>query len=317
MLEPRSFWYVPVGFAVALAGCTSSKGTEDAGPVVDAGRAQDSGSKADAAACRPVGHYEAGKEGSYLPCCAGLREEFQQVAGQRGGAQERVCDDPVGFRNYVCVEGRCGDGRCEAPESLACGCTQDCASAVWQGADAGPGTTRGDASAPAEGGVPAEAGAGALVPTLASVQQSYLGWTRHSEQPQAISTEIFSLCRAPTPAENAFVDSPHGDGLYLLAWLNDAAKRGDATKASASFPVGSAIVKQKLFSSATGEFVIHALGMMIKHEPGFDPAHGDWEFGYWTPTEGLAEGRATATACGGCHAGSKTDFVFLDQSWRR
>jgi len=111
--------------------------------------------------------------------------------------------------------------------------------------------------------------------------------------------------------------SPHGDDLYLLDYLNDAAMRGDAAKADTAFPVGAAIVKQKLTSGVTGEFLIFALGLMIKHEPGFDPAHGDWEFGYWTPTEGFSAGGASATQCGGCHAGSKTDFVFLDQSWRR
>jgi hypothetical protein len=146
--------------------------------------------------------------------------------------------------------------------------------------------------------------------------QAYLGWTRHSAEPQAISSEIFSLCRLPTPAEHAFVESKHGDNLFLLDWLNDAAARGFETRDSAPFPPGAAIVKQKLTSNGRGELVLFALGLMIKHEPGFDPAHADWEFGYWTESEGLSAGAAGAAACGGCHASSKTDFVFLDQSWR-
>lgn len=239
------------------------------------------------------------------------------MAGQRGDTRERVCDQPVGFRNYVCVEGRCGDGRCEVPEQAPCGCPQDCASAVWQSTDAGTDATRSDAGMQADGGMPTEAGTPARVPTLASVQQSYLGWTRHSETPQAISAQIFTLCRAPTEAENAFVASQHGDNLYLLDWLNDAAKRGEASKADAPFPVGAAIVKEKLVLASSGKYELFALGLMVKHEPGFDPAHGDWEFGYWTASAGFSAGPGSAAQCGGCHAGSKTDFVFLDQSWRR
>jgi len=262
-------------------------------------------------ACHGVGHYEVGKEGGYLPCCANLREVFQLVAGERGDPHERVCDEPIGHRNYACIEGSCGDGRCEAPEALACGCPQDCPSAVWEVVDAG------GAAPDAATSVRAEAGVHAAVPSMASALQDYLGWTRHSAEPQSISTEIFSLCRAPTAAEEAFVASQHGDNLYLLDWLNDAAVRGAATKQSAAFPIGAAIVKQKLIYSPRGEFELFALGLMIKREPGFDGAHADWEFGYWTKSEGLATGAASAATCGGCHAGSKTDFVFLDQSWRR
>ena len=59
-----------------------------------------------------------------------------------------------------------------------------------------------------------------------------------------------------------------------------------------------------------------ALGLMIKRGPGFDPAHGDWDFGYWEPASGLASGAEPAQHCGNCHAGSKTDYVFVDMSWR-
>jgi cytochrome c553 len=302
---------------VALPSCSPSKDAQDAGQREEAGRTEDASRAAEGGVCHGVGHYQVGKEGGYLPCCAGLHEALQQEAGETGDTRERICSDSVVHRNYVCVEGTCGDGRCEAPESIACGCPKDCPSAVWQGTDAGTRATSSDASVKADSGVQPDAGTPALVPSLASVQQSYLGWTRHSEQPQAISSEIFSLCRLPTPAETTFVDSPHGDDLYLLDYLNDAAVRGDASKANTPFPVGAAIVKQKLTSGFSGEYLISALGLMLKHEPGFDPTHGDWEFGYWTPSEGLRAGPATATACGGCHAGSQTDFVFLDQSWRR
>ena len=84
--------------------------------------------------CRGAGHYESGKEGSYLPCCEGLIEVFQLKAGYSDG--NPICDDPP-LRVYACVEGECGDGVCEVGENKPCGCTADCPEAVWE-ADAGP-----------------------------------------------------------------------------------------------------------------------------------------------------------------------------------
>jgi hypothetical protein len=113
--------------------------------------------------------------------------------------------------------------------------------------------------------------------------------------------------------EQAFVDSEHG-GLYLLDWLNAGAQQGYEQK-SKPFPVGAVIVKEKL-STKGGGFTLAALGIMIKHAPGFDTAHGDWEFGYWEPESGMLSGQAESAYCGGCHASSSSDFVFLDSSWR-
>lgn len=144
--------------------------------------------------------------------------------------------------------------------------------------------------------------------------QSYQSWTRASAEPQPISVEIFSLCRAPSAAEQAFVESEHGKNLYLQDWLNPAAIRGRDAKA---FEAGAAIVKQKLATGADGKLAAIALGVMIKRERGFDAAHGDWEFGYWEESPGLKAGAAEATHCGGCHASAPTDYVFLDQSWRK
>ena len=93
-----------------------------------------SGENGAEAECREAGHYESGKEGSYLPCCNGLTEVFQLKAGYDGDGNP-VCDDPP-LRVYACVEGECGDGVCEVGEDKPCGCAEDCPGAVWE-ADAG------------------------------------------------------------------------------------------------------------------------------------------------------------------------------------
>ncbi len=170
--------------------------------------------------------------------------------------------------------------------------------------------------------------------SLEELRGVYLTWETHTAEPQNISAEIFGLCRAPSAAEEAFVESVHGDELYLFDWLNPAAQRGAAQFGEANAPlvpperpfeplvdggvvfeVGAAIVKEKLVRTGQG-YELAALGLMVKREPGFDPASGDWEFGYWTPSEGMLSGPAETAACGACHASSPTDFVFLDESWR-
>lgn len=184
-------------------------------------------------------------------------------------------------------------------------------------AGAGGGST----SAGSNSGGASEAGAGGAAGgaadelSLEEARQRYKAFAQRTFEPEPISAEIFSLCRAPTAAEQAFAESVHGKELYLLDWLNEGAEARYAELGSAPFPVGAAIVKEKLVRSGTS-YDVAALGIMIKRAPGFDAAHGDWEFGYWEPKTGLVAGESETTYCGACHASSSTDFVFLDDSWR-
>jgi hypothetical protein len=149
-----------------------------------------------------------------------------------------------------------------------------------------------------------------------AAMQAYTTWTRETDEPQSISVQIASLCRAPSAAELAFDESEHGKNLYTQDWLNPAAKRGQEAAGGTPFAAGAAIVKQKLAVGADGKLAVVALGMMIKRESGFDAEHGDWAFGYWEAALGLKSGPSEARHCGGCHASSVSDFVFLDQRWR-
>lgn len=81
------------------------------------------------AECQGKGRYQAGKEGSYLPCCQGLTEVFWQVPATDGDGNN-VCMNAL-HREYGCVEGSCGDGMCEPGEDGACGCVADCPDAAW------------------------------------------------------------------------------------------------------------------------------------------------------------------------------------------
>jgi hypothetical protein len=82
--------------------------------------------------CFPVGRYEVGKEGGYLPCCPGLTQLSTWLEATSGGG-DRVCTTfPV--NSYACIEGSCGDGICEAPEA-PCACGVDCPDSNWRASD--------------------------------------------------------------------------------------------------------------------------------------------------------------------------------------
>lgn len=166
-----------------------------------------------------------------------------------------------------------------------------------------------------EAGEAGQAGVSSTEDPLEAARAAYHGWQQRTDEPLNISAEIFSLCRSPTAAEQAFVASEHGNELYLLDWVNAEAAAGFDAGATAPFPVGAAIVKEKLTREGA-DYVLVALGLMVKREAGFDPTHGDWQFGYWQPEDGMASGTSTNRYCGACHATSTTDFVFLDETWR-
>jgi hypothetical protein len=147
--------------------------------------------------------------------------------------------------------------------------------------------------------------------TLEQAMKEYLSWTPRQAAPRAVSAEILGLCRLPSLPEEAFTESVHGGSLALRDWANALAVQGLNAGGKPAFPVGAAIVKQKLRDDD-----VIALGIMVKHAPGYDSAHGDWAFGYWEQASGLSSGAEPASSCGGCHAGAKTDYVFTDESWR-
>lgn len=79
--------------------------------------------------CRGPGVYQRGKEGG-PSCCPDLNTYYRLVAYNRStdgmASDGRVCDDPVGHAEFGCLEGTCGDGRCEVGEEGECACTVDC-----------------------------------------------------------------------------------------------------------------------------------------------------------------------------------------------
>jgi hypothetical protein len=99
-----------------------------------AGRGASSGSAGATTECRGPGLYNYGKGSPRLPCCAGYQEFYLETPGY-DDMMHKACAPAPGGGTYACLEGVCGDGRCEDAESAACGCITDCPGAAWEGTD--------------------------------------------------------------------------------------------------------------------------------------------------------------------------------------
>jgi len=78
-----------------------------------------------------------------------------------------------------------------------------------------------------------------------------------------------------------------------------------ALSRASHFPVGAVLVKKH--SESTG--APGPLFAMVKRDPGFFPAGGDWEF-VVTDKDGWLEDRGPLVACARCHAEATADWVF-------
>ena len=76
---------------------------------------------------------------------------------------------------------------------------------------------------------------------------------------------------------------------------------------SPKFPVGSVIVKEKL--PAKDSSTVELMTAMVKHESGYNPKNGDWEF-LVLDGSGKIETRGKLESCQACHLMEKaTDYV--------
>jgi hypothetical protein len=72
-------------------------------------------------------------------------------------------------------------------------------------------------------------------------------------------------------------------------------------------------VKEKYAELPDNEADLVAIGLMIKREPGFNPARGDWDYAYFEPELGIVQTEEQSAYCAGCHSGaSATDQVYVD-----
>ena len=138
-----------------------------------------------------------------------------------------------------------------------------------------------------------------------------------TKQPVFVDPDLAMLCRGATRAEVEAareVSGPHAHAAIRI-FMNKLAA-DEFAKPTPAYPVGSIVVKEKraLAHRSTTQpggmtQATDGVGGMIKRPPGYDPAHGDWEYFYFESPAKIESG--TMSSCVQCHSGAAgKDYVF-------
>jgi hypothetical protein len=134
----------------------------------------------------------------------------------------------------------------------------------------------------------------------------YRNFVRLTERPHPVAPLTAALCTIPSQAvverEKQFTGPHYKTSVHLYA--SPAALPTIKSRAT-PFPAGAVIVKEKL----TSEGKVSGVGGMIKRQPGYDAANGDWEYFYFGGPGEFSSGRLES--CVACHRAAKsTDHVY-------
>lgn len=140
---------------------------------------------------------------------------------------------------------------------------------------------------------------------LDSIRSDYRSWTRVNPEPLKIPDWLAALCTMPPIDQQARLDSPHSDE-YSNVYVNPTGSTAMMLIGERVFPVGTIIVKEKLLK--IDDNIAEALGLMIKHEKGYNPKGGDWEYAYWQTSGKIQRSVETAQQCQSCHIGSSKEM---------
>ncbi len=164
--------------------------------------------------------------------------------------------------------------------------------------------------------IPAPAVADAQRPTVAAIAAEYPSYRKMTDADVFVNPELAMLCIGASQEHVEAARKTKGPHAHsaIRVYMNDSAAKAFAT--GGAYAPGSVIVKQKRLlstrsgrSSEPGRAAENGAGGMVKRSPGFDPAHGDWEYFYFDDAARIESGRMTS--CIACHETAKhTDYVF-------
>jgi hypothetical protein len=156
-------------------------------------------------------------------------------------------------------------------------------------------------------------------PLVSEIATNYLNFKKITKTEVAVSPQFAGLCRGFTPSEIAAMRERADASVGVFIYMNDEAADTFGRNAKL-YPVGSVVVKQKRIQEKeygmrelfhTGE---NGVGGMVKRSPGYDSAHGDWEYFYFDDPAKIQSGRIAS--CVQCHETAKgKDYVF--GTWNR
>jgi hypothetical protein len=142
----------------------------------------------------------------------------------------------------------------------------------------------------------------------AELVAGYKGWARVNPEPAVLPSHIALLCARPNSEQRRLEEeNPHRD-KFVTVYVNDAGRRAMLEERRPRFPVGSLVVKEKLPARDSTEPEL--LTAMLKHEAGYDPEGGDWEYLVFDGSGREVRARGKLESCRACHqAYPHTDFV--------
>jgi hypothetical protein len=130
-----------------------------------------------------------------------------------------------------------------------------------------------------------------------------------------VSPHVSMACRAPLPSEHNWAEGGgekrHGPHIKHTIVVRISPEQAEEFKTlNAPLPVGTVVVKEK-HKDILAEGPPNEYGAMIKHEPGYDPQHGDWEYLYVVRQPEKKVTRGKLASCIDCHEHAKNrDYVF-------
>ena len=158
-------------------------------------------------------------------------------------------------------------------------------------------------------------------PTIPEIVSAYaVSYEKVTDKEVLVNPELAMLCRGANQQDidkARIKNGPHAYAAILVYMNNLATVAFDSN--SASYPVGSVIIKQKKFhpywmdNGKLGVEVVSGVCGMVKRPVGYDPEHGDWEYFYFNDSQNVESGKISS--CILCHASTDArDHVF--GSWR-
>ena len=154
-------------------------------------------------------------------------------------------------------------------------------------------------------------------PQVSKIATDYKHLLAMTDGPVFVNPEFAVLCTGVTQQTveyGSLRTGPHTNTtvrVYMNALAAKAFREGPIP-----YPVGSVIVKEKeglqYYMPDRSEAKLHnGVGGMVKRAPGFDAAHGDWEYFYFEDPSKIESGKIAT--CVKCHDGAAAkDHVFGD-----
>lgn len=139
--------------------------------------------------------------------------------------------------------------------------------------------------------------------------EGYRSWTKVNPKPLQMPIPLVMLCRGLTPDEQEQLDNDPHHKYYFTVYVNGKGRKAMRGPTATLFPVGTAIIKEKLTSDKDGKLLM--MTAMLKRRQSNPPNISDWEFSVLDPT-----GKATVSGdgtkhCVGCHTGQiDRDFTY-------